>query len=281
MQMTSRATRAVLALSLALASGALAGDNENATFSLVGDAEVSGVGGDERVSLEISAEGFVGVKQLQVVLEVSDAAHFDLSSARLALGAGFEEYQTLVAPSKAVEGSAVQAELGGAVVGGDQVDGSAGFTVSIKTSDGFTSDTEASVSVAMISVGPSLDNRDGFTAEALDLVVFVNADRTVAAELEEQVVPLSNALQQNYPNPFNPGTTIRFDLAEGAFVSLRIYDALGQVVRTLADTALPPGSHERVWDGRDARGRGVGSGVYFYELRSGTFSSMKKMILVR
>ena len=172
--MQSRATTIALALSVALASGAFAGDNENATFSLVGDAEVSGVGGDERVSMEIAAEGLVGVKQLQVVLEVSDAAHFDLGSARLALGAGFEDYQTLVAPSKAVEGSDVQAEMGGAVVGGDQVDGAAGFTVSIKTSDSFTADTEASVSVAMISVGSTLDDRDGFDAAALGLSLVVN-----------------------------------------------------------------------------------------------------------
>ena len=100
--MQRKATSIALALSVALASGAFAGANENATFSLAGDAEVSGVGGDERVSLEISAEGLVGVKQLQVVLEVSDGAHFDLGSARLALGAGFEDFQTLVAPSKAV-----------------------------------------------------------------------------------------------------------------------------------------------------------------------------------
>ena len=102
-----------------------------------------------------------------------------------------------------------------------------------------------------------------------------------ATGLGEQVIPLASALQQNYPNPFNPGTTIRFDLAEGSFVTLRIYDGLGQVVRTLAEAALPPGSYSKLWDGRDTRGVRVGSGVYYYELRAGAFSSMKKMTLVQ
>ena len=69
--MPSRTVAIAMAFSLALVSGAFAGQNENATFALVGDAEVTGVGAGDRVSLEVSAEGFVGVKQLQVVLEVS------------------------------------------------------------------------------------------------------------------------------------------------------------------------------------------------------------------
>ena len=86
--MPSRTVAIAMAFSLALVSGAFAGQNENATFALVGDAEVTGVGAGDRVSLEVSAEGFVGVKQLQVVLEVSDGAHFNLGSARLELGPG-------------------------------------------------------------------------------------------------------------------------------------------------------------------------------------------------
>lgn len=97
----------------------------------------------------------------------------------------------------------------------------------------------------------------------------------------EQTLPLATALNQNYPNPFNPETTIRFDLATEASVSLRVYDISGQVVRTLVQGSLPAGSYTELWDGRNASGVRVGSGIYFYELRAGSYSSMKKMTLLQ
>jgi hypothetical protein len=96
-----------------------------------------------------------------------------------------------------------------------------------------------------------------------------------------QTLPLATELMQNFPNPFNPETTIRFDLATEAAVSLRVYDAAGQIVRTLEQGGLPAGSHVVLWNGLDDVGTRVGSGVYFYELRAGTFTSMKKMTLLR
>lgn len=96
-----------------------------------------------------------------------------------------------------------------------------------------------------------------------------------------QTLPLTTELLQNFPNPFNPETTIRFELAMESGVSLRLYDATGQAVRTLVQSSLPAGSHLLVWNGLDDAGSRVSSGVYFYELRAGSFSSMKKMTLVR
>lgn len=512
-----KAAPIAVALSLAVAGGVLAGDNENAAFTLVGEMSVSGVGADERVRLEVAAEGLVGVKQLEVVLQVSDAAHFNLNSARLALGGGFEDVQTLLTPGLVEEGTDNQVRMAAAVTPPDQVDGEASITLSVKTSDGFTAETEASLSVAEISIGPSREDRDVFSGGDLGLSVTINpppppvtepsltastaidvsadysplemgaaadgslgevtlgvvfADATgaaaagqavtftvsnsgsetvhvlgegslaageslevsvdtdasgsasitldaegddsagstsamvsaatsapntggesrdlsvdfsvtwdvpVPAELAsfageiagedeillrwgvasqtnnlgwevyrsvdgatfervgdlvpgagtsdefrtyefvdvdppaadvvfyylrqidlngavsrsgtievvfatavgEQVVPLASGLDQNYPNPFNPGTTIRFDLAEGSFVTLRIYDGLGQRVRTLTEASLPAGSYRETWDGRDSRGVRVGSGVYYYELRAGAFTSMKKMTLLQ
>ncbi len=90
------------------------------------------------------------------------------------------------------------------------------------------------------------------------------------------------ALQQNYPNPFNPETNIRFELSEASDVMLVVYDLAGQVVRTLVgDQYLAAGVHKMVWDGRNTRGEQVGSGVYFYQLRAGSFTAIKKMTLLQ
>ncbi|HUI65385.1 MAG TPA: FlgD immunoglobulin-like domain containing protein, partial [Bacteroidota bacterium] len=93
--------------------------------------------------------------------------------------------------------------------------------------------------------------------------------------------------EQNYPNPFNPSTRISYSLPQGGYVSLRVFNLLGQTVATLVDGFVGAGLHEIVWDGRDAGGRTVASGVYFYrvEVRGGgggvDFSSMRKMILLK
>jgi hypothetical protein len=97
----------------------------------------------------------------------------------------------------------------------------------------------------------------------------------------EQSLPLTTALNQNYPNPFNPETTIQFDLAVESSVTLRVFDVTGQVVRTLVRGSMPAGSYVQLWDGRNERGARVGSGLYFYELKAGSFTSMKKMTLLQ
>lgn len=94
-------------------------------------------------------------------------------------------------------------------------------------------------------------------------------------------VPMSYALLQNYPNPFNPSTLITFALPRQEQVQLTVYNTMGQRIRTLINSQRPAGSHTVVWDGRDSQGREVASGVYFYELISGTFSKSAKMLLVR
>jgi flagellar hook assembly protein FlgD len=89
-------------------------------------------------------------------------------------------------------------------------------------------------------------------------------------------------LYENRPNPFNPSTAIGFDLpAASDRVTLRIYDTSGRLVRMLVDEALPAGSHTAEWNGLDVAGVGVPSGVYLYELRSGTQSMSRRMILLK
>ncbi|MCK4539123.1 MAG: aryl-sulfate sulfotransferase [Candidatus Krumholzibacteria bacterium] len=88
-------------------------------------------------------------------------------------------------------------------------------------------------------------------------------------------------VHQNYPNPFNPVTCIRFDLPARMRVSLSIYDIRGGLVATLADREMDAGSRQVVWDGLNAAGDPVVSGVYFYKLTTREKIVTKKMVLLR
>lgn len=88
-------------------------------------------------------------------------------------------------------------------------------------------------------------------------------------------------LEQNVPNPFNPVTTISFGLARRGAVSLCVYDVSGRVVRVLVDGVRPPGRYREAWDGRDAAGTRVASGVYFYRLMTPGFDEARKMVLLK
>ena len=512
MQRLRRATPIALALFLALVSGAFAGANEGVVFSLTSSSTISGVGPGESVTLDIAGSGFVGIKNLDVFVTVSDPDAFDLGSSTLTAFAGW-----FALPGQVVSGTTDQVRVGAALLGAGGVDGDGSFQVNLTTSAGFTTATEATITVNLISVGPSSTDRDQFDAAALGLVVNLNppvsdptlsagtatdistdfsavgdgdvandsdgevtlgvvfADETgvvasgqaitwtivnngsesiyvlgasvsaiasgatgtvsgtsdaegasfllldaegdkfagstsasvtastsadnsegatldlsvdfsvtwdvpVPAELAsfaadvtgdqdvqlrwavtsqtnnlgwevyrsvdqdvfervsglisgdgtsdtfrsfsfldteapatdvlyyylrqidlngtatrssvievllaptavlEQALPLATALAQNYPNPFNPETTIHFDLAGESGVSLRVFDMTGQVVRTLVRGSLPAGSYTELWDGRNEMGVKVGSGVYFYELQAGSFSSKRKMTLLQ
>jgi hypothetical protein len=96
------------------------------------------------------------------------------------------------------------------------------------------------------------------------------------------IMPDDYRLEQNYPNPFNPVTNITFTLPLNKAVSLKIYNTLGQEVRTLINKQeYLEGSHTIQWDGKDNDGHAVASGVYVYKLIFGNFSQSKRMTLVR
>ena len=99
----------------------------------------------------------------------------------------------------------------------------------------------------------------------------------------DDALPGRFTLHQNHPNPFNPSTTISFSLPGPGpeRTALRIFNILGQEVRTLLDGSLDPGAHALIWDGRDDAGRPVSSGIYFYTLRCGRLSQSRKMVLLR
>jgi hypothetical protein len=89
-------------------------------------------------------------------------------------------------------------------------------------------------------------------------------------------LPASFGLEQNYPNPFNPTTNVRFTIGETRFVSVKIYDVLGREVTTLVNEKMNPGSYNVAWNGGNPS-----SGVYFYQLRTGSFVETKKMVLMK
>lgn len=104
----------------------------------------------------------------------------------------------------------------------------------------------------------------------------------VASASSDKLIPTNFYLEQNYPNPFNPSTKITFDIPQSDnFVSLKIYDLLGKNITTLINKTVSVGRHEIEWNGKDALNNDVASGMYFYELRSGSFVSRKKMLLIR
>ena len=105
----------------------------------------------------------------------------------------------------------------------------------------------------------------------------------IAGVLELQSTPREFALHQNFPNPFNPDTTIKYDLAESADVTLQIYNVLGQVVRTLvASEAQNAGRYQIRWSGMDDRGVPVSSGIYFYQISAdGKFHNVRKLMLLK
>ena len=97
----------------------------------------------------------------------------------------------------------------------------------------------------------------------------------------EDLRPGMFVLLQNYPNPFNPTTTLRFDLADAAEVRLDIVNAAGQTVRTLMECDKNAGSNTVSWNGEDASGRRVPSGVYYRILHLGSTVRTLKMLLMK
>ena len=99
--------------------------------------------------------------------------------------------------------------------------------------------------------------------------------------VENEEIPSTFNIEQNYPNPFNPETIIKFSLPEAEFVTLKIYNMLGQEVITLIQEQKNLGNHSVVWNGKDNRGNQLASGTYIYRITAGEFNSTKKMVLIK
>ena len=95
-------------------------------------------------------------------------------------------------------------------------------------------------------------------------------------------ISLSFSLTQNYPNPFNPETKIDFEIRDNnSDVSILISDIKGRLTRKLIKGRYNRGKYSVIWDGKDDNGKDVGTGIYFYQLKSGKNSKIKKMLLLK
>ena len=97
-----------------------------------------------------------------------------------------------------------------------------------------------------------------------------------ASDVSDAAVPGKFELAQNYPNPFNPSTTISYSIPARSDVSIKVYNNLGQLVATLFNGVNEAGTHEVSWNAAS-----VSTGVYFYSINAGDFTSTKKMILLK
>lgn len=121
---------------------------------------------------------------------------------------------------------------------------------------------------------------------------FFPANSTANFELMEYIVtsvsdegaagaPNYFNLQQNYPNPFNPSTSIKYQIPELNFVTLKVYDVLGNEVATLVNEEKPAGEYEVIFDGTGLIHQTLPSGIYFYKLQAGNFVETKKMLMIK
>ncbi len=108
-----------------------------------------------------------------------------------------------------------------------------------------------------------------------------NITLTALGSEKNSILPATLELGNNYPNPFNPSTTIEYAVPQSENVTINIYNMVGQRIKTLVNGFHSPGRYKTVWRGDDNQGNRVGSGIYFYSLRKGNVSIVKKMVLLK
>ncbi|MGH7597980.1 MAG: carboxypeptidase regulatory-like domain-containing protein [bacterium] len=169
----------------------------------------------------------------------------------------------------------VQAVEAGAVVGTAVTDNNGNFILEELAAGEYklaaAGVTGVSEGAATVTVG------DGRNSSNVDLIV----PGTTAVEEQAVEVPVTYDLAQNFPNPFNPETGIKYQVPVRTNVSLRVYNALGQEVRTLVNTVQGAGVYSAVWDGKDNNGRQLTTGIYLVRLEAGDFVMTRKMAMVK
>ena len=124
-------------------------------------------------------------------------------------------------------------------------------------------------------------NSSGIIFAGTNQGVFRSVGVVTSIDESSLEVPTSFTLDQNYPNPFNPNTTIAYELPKSEYVTIKIYNVLGEEIKTLFNNFQVSGNHTITWDGTNSNNNEVSSGIYIYVIRAAQFSMAKKMILLR
>ena len=113
--------------------------------------------------------------------------------------------------------------------------------------------------------------------------MYVN--NNIVADVDEDehgnILPHQFELSQNYPNPFNPVTNIKYNIPARSYVTIEVYNVIGQKIRTLVDENKSAGEYHTTWNGDDSYGQKVSTGVYFCRFQAGDYVETKKMILLK
>jgi len=135
-------------------------------------------------------------------------------------------------------------------------------------------DNDGNGDVIFSSASFATDKPQLFMVEHEEEVIVVNIDHN-----DSDIIPNKVSLEQNFPNPFNPATAFQYNLAESGIIELTITDIIGRKVTTLISGFQRSGNHNLLWTGKDSNGNQVPSGIYFYNLKSGSNIITKKMTL--
>ncbi len=142
-----------------------------------------------------------------------------------------------------------------------------------------------------IMIEQTIDLESIWDADSLNIIVFVQSvasktvyqsetisydELSVTSTENEELFPSDFNLEQNYPNPFNPSTTILYSIPISEFVSLKVFDLLGNEVAILINEEKPAGTYELEFDGYE-----LSSGIYFYRLQASSIIEIKKMVLMK
>jgi len=122
--------------------------------------------------------------------------------------------------------------------------------------------------------------------KAKPIMPALDSSKWVGMKAAVYTIPMRTALRQNFPNPFNPETWMPYQLSDSKPVTIRIHDAKGQLIRILDLGERQAGyyvnkSQAAYWDGKNTMGQSVSSGVYFYHLKAGNFSAVRKMVIMK
>ena len=231
------------------------------------------------IDVQISTDKFQGLSLSGITVTIDSILHTDVSDLAMIISHdGITD--TLIAPSEIADSNILICSLTDAASvpleeGESPYEGSYKPHSPLSVFSGADPNGQWSLTVKDLVPGNT------GTLQSWGLKLFFDLPTNVISD--SYLIPGDYQVHQNFPNPFNPGTTIRWQMPESGFVSLKIYDILGREVTTLVNNELRAGTHETIFNAS-----GMSSGVYFYQIKAvpaggeaETFIQTRKMILMK